>query len=103
MLALDLRALRRAHAPPPRPKAREGEQRSVLAYSEPSRRLAGSGRGVFAERCRWYEASVPRRKPAASVRACDVADVGDRLAAKLQWSRHAPARHDQFALTIPAV
>jgi hypothetical protein len=37
------------------------------------------------------------------MRACDVADVGDRLAAKLQWSRHAPARHDQFALTIHAV
>ena len=37
------------------------------------------------------------------VRTRNVADVGDRLAAKLQWSRHAPARHEQFALTIPAV
>jgi hypothetical protein len=29
--------------------------------------------------------------------------VGDRLAAKLRWSRYAPARHNQFALTIHAV
>jgi hypothetical protein len=37
------------------------------------------------------------------MRTRDVADVGDRLAAKLQWSRHAPARHDQFALAIRVV
>jgi hypothetical protein len=32
-----------------------------------------------------------------------VADIGDRLATKLGRSRHAPARHDQFALTLRAV
>jgi hypothetical protein len=37
------------------------------------------------------------------MRARDVADVGDRLAAKLRGSRHAPSGHDQFALTIRAV
>jgi hypothetical protein len=73
------------------PQSREGEQRSVLAHSEPRRRLAGSGRGVFAERCRWHEAAVPRRKPAPPVRTGNVADVGDRLAAKLRRSRHCPS------------
>jgi hypothetical protein len=38
-----------------------------------------------------------------AVRARDVADVGDRLAAELQWPRHAPARYNQFALTIRTV
>jgi len=61
------------------------------------------GAPVAAERCSWHEAAVPRRKPAAPVRTRDVADVGDRLAAKLGRSGHAPARHDQFALTIRAV
>jgi hypothetical protein len=79
---------------PPRPEAREGEKGSVLAQREPCRGLAGSGWRVFAERCRWHEAPVLRRKPAAPVRARDVADVGDRLTAKLRRSRHAPARHD---------
>jgi hypothetical protein len=32
-----------------------------------------------------------------------VADVGDRLAAKLRRSGHTPSPYDQFALTIRAV
>ena len=32
------------------------------------------------------------------MRARDVADLRDRLAAKLRRSRHAPSRHNQFAL-----
>jgi hypothetical protein len=79
------------------------EQWPLFAECEPRRRLAGLRVGVFAERCHWHEATVPCRKPAAPVRAHDIADVGDRLAAKLRRAGHAPGRHDQFALTIHAV
>src|ERR1700690_3753901 len=57
----------------------------VSAYSQND--VAGTSHGSLAE-------SQPRSA------GCDVADVGDRLAAKLQWSRHAPARYNQFTLTI---
>jgi hypothetical protein len=60
--------------------------------------MSGVSRGfVLVEAGRGHEASVPCRKPAAPVRARDVADVGDRLAAKLRRSGHSPARHDEFA------
>jgi hypothetical protein len=41
--------------------------------------------------------------PAPRLRARDVADVGDRLTAKLRRPRHAPARHDKLALAIQPV
>jgi hypothetical protein len=49
MLPLDRRALRPARAAPAGPRSREGEQRPLLGERKPGRRLAGSGRGVFAE------------------------------------------------------
>jgi hypothetical protein len=70
---------------------------------DPRGRLVRLVISVFAEAGRRHEAAVPRRKPTAPVRARDLADVGDRLAVKLQWPRHAPARNHQFVLTIHAV
>jgi hypothetical protein len=52
--------------------------------------------------CR-HGAAASTAEPSLPVRACDVADVRDRLATKLRRSGHAPARHDQLALTIHAV
>ena len=80
---------------------RKGVRRGCFAPSsaqgEPYRRLArrrrrspARGGGSF-------------RKPPAPVWARDVADVGDRPAAKLQRAWHAPARHNKFAVTIRAV
>ena len=93
-----------------RPVCLRADQTGV---NSPNRGLSATGRtisGSCGASCRRirrtmsrHEAAVPRRKPAAPMRARDVADVGHRLAAKLQWPRHAPARHNQFALTLHAV
>src|SRR5580704_1664430 len=103
MLALDRRALRPANAAPPRPQPRECEQRPILAQREPRRRLARGRRPIFAERRCWDHAAALRSQPPAPVRARDVADVGDRLAAILRRSGHAPAGHDEFTFAIYSV
>jgi hypothetical protein len=37
------------------------------------------------------------------MRAAEVANVGDRRAAKLRWPRHAPTRHNKLALAISSI
>jgi hypothetical protein len=83
MLTIDRRALRPAHAPPASPQSRKGKQGSILAQREPRRGLAGLRAGVLAERRRRDKAAIPDSEPVAPVRTRDVADIGDRLAAKL--------------------
>src|SRR3984957_18429416 len=68
--------------------------------------MSGScGASCLRTRGSWSRArdtgSAPRANCAsANSRRCG---RGDRLAAEPRWARHAPARHDQFALTIRAV
>src|ERR1700722_7256621 len=59
VVALDRRALRPSHAPPPPPEAREGEQRPVFAERKPGRRLGRLRVNVFAKR--WHR-HLPRPK-----------------------------------------
>jgi len=76
--------------------------RSSLS-AEPCRRLARRRRRIFAERRCRDDGAVLRSQPAAPVRTRDVADVGDRLAAKLRRSGHSPTRQDKLAFAIYSV
>jgi hypothetical protein len=74
-----------------------------IARREPYRRLARLHEGILAKGGRRDDAAVSLAELTSPVRARDVADVGDRLAAKLRRARHAPSRNDEFALTMHAV
>src|ERR1700733_7490707 len=103
MLPIHWRALRPSNAPPGGPYTSKGEQGTVLAKREPLRRLAGLRIRVFAKRCRRHDAAVLLAEPAAPMRAADIANVGDRRAAKLRRTRHAPARHNKLTLAVGSI
>src|ERR1700722_12574980 len=73
------------------------------AEREPLRRLARLRVRVLAKRRRWHDAAVLLAEPAAPVRAADIANVGDRRAAKLRRTRHAPTRHNKLAPAVGSV
>ena len=74
-----------------------------MAEREPFPRLARLGVGVFAKRSRWHNAAKTFAKPTAPMRATDIANVGDRRAAKLRRPWHAPTRHDKLTLAVGSI
>ena len=68
-----------------------------------SRQFVAHHREAVVAGKRWHDATVMLAEPAAPMGAPDIANVGDRRAAKLRRTRHSPARHDKLALAVRSV